>query len=88
MTIQVVRHDGSHEFLTLTEPLIIVRGKHQNCIITSTRMEHFFTQDGVYDGWAMDISRAGFTMLPDADEFIQAIESEREIMPIPTDRQE
>lgn len=77
--IQVVRHDGAHEVLTLTCP-IRISGK---CITTSTGFEHFFTADGAYDGWGMPFSASvpcGEDPMETAMPMIEAIDAEREII--------
>jgi hypothetical protein len=83
MKIQVVRQDGRHETLTLTEPLTLVRGERQNTLVTQTGMEHFFTQEGRYDGWGMPVggiavpaNQEGFNHIK---EFIDAVENDRDI---------
>jgi hypothetical protein len=85
MKIQVVRADGNKEVLTLTEPVTIIRGG-LNRLVCSTGMEHWFTADGVYDGWGMDVSGSGLVADPsvplsaqEAGGFIAAIENDREI---------
>ena len=52
----------------------------QGCIKSATGIEHYFSADGAYDGWGMDVSQ-GNLGLEDAAGIIAAIESEREIIP-------
>ena len=84
MKIQVVRRNGSHEILTLTEPLTIVRGTHMNRLKTSTGMDHFFNEDGTYDGWGMAVnitvpdSHSETNLPEEAKAFIDEIEKGRE----------
>lgn len=76
--IQVVRADGQAELLTLTEPLL-VSGR---CIITGTGCEHFFTENGLYDGWGMPFSAdvAEDNVMEEIMPTIQAIEDGREVI--------
>ena len=88
MKIQVVRNDGSREAITLTEPLTVIRGDRMNRLVCQTGMEHWFTEDGIYDGWGMAVKisapDSSSTDLPaEASEFIDAIERDREILPNP-----
>ena len=84
MKIKVVGHDGKHEVLTLTEPLIIFRSEYGNRLQTSTGMDHFFKEDGTYDGWGMAVkievpdSHEGGGLPQEAKDFIQQIEDDRE----------
>lgn len=77
MKIKVIRKDGSKEIITLTEPLTIVRGEQLNYIRTSTGMEHWFDQDGNYDGWGAAVNMSS----EEAVNFIEQTEKEREIEP-------
>lgn len=82
MKIQVVRKDGSHEILTLTEPVAITRfDGHGGKLKTATGMEHFFNEDGTYDGWSMAVNipvPEGSGVPQEAMEFIQQIEAGRD----------
>jgi len=49
--IKVVRNDGSVETLSLTFPL---SGKSK-MIVSADGTEHFFLEDGTYDGWGRPI---------------------------------
>jgi hypothetical protein len=76
--IQVVRPDGGSEVLTLTAPLRV----SGQCLVTSTGMEHFFTEEGLYDGWGMPFRAEvsdGADPLDEVRPFIEAIEKDREI---------
>jgi hypothetical protein len=54
MNIQVVSaKDGRHELIVITEPMTIVRGAKLNRLICEPT-EHWFKQDGTYDGWGMN----------------------------------
>jgi len=78
--IEVVRCDGGSEILTLTEPLKI----SGNCIVTGTGCEHFFREDGRYDGWGMPFSASvpdGSDPMEEVLPFIEAIDRDREITP-------
>lgn len=87
MKIQVVRTSCEVETLTLTEPLTMIRSVTDggmNRIVTATGMEHWFNDDGTYDGWGMDVSGSGIEV-PDTGNpieavsgFIEAIEADRE----------
>lgn len=80
MNIQVVRCDGSTEVLTLTEPLEVSRGEGMNCLKTSTGMEHFFLQDGRYDGWGMPCNfEEQAESLDESLDFAQTIDNKRDI---------
>jgi len=84
MKIKVVRCDGNHETLTLTEPLQVRRGEGLNVLEVSTGACHFFTQDGLYDGWDMPVSfeqRESTGLSPEIKGFIDAVELDREIEP-------
>ena len=97
MKIQVIRKDGSLETLTLTEPLTIVRGEGMNRLVTSTGMEHWFTEQGIYDGWGMRVQitipeeemNAAFAdgaMPKSAENFISEIDRGREFPDSPQER--
>ena len=78
MKITVKRKDGL-ETLTLTEPLTIERGDPLNVLVTSTGMRHYFTAEGIYDGWEMDVSGMGFQSWEEAKAFAEKVDSERDI---------
>lgn len=73
--IQVVRVDGRHETLTLTAPVTV----REHVVITGTGMEHFFLDDGRYDGWGMPLGDGLQGTEEDAFGIAEAIESDREI---------
>lgn len=74
MKIQVIRCDGKTETITLTDPVSISRGEGMNCLKTSTGFEHFFTQDGIYDGWGMSFAGS----FEEAESVIEEVEKGRE----------
>ncbi len=74
LKIQVVRVDGRHVTFTLTPPVSIVG----MCLKTGTGCDHFFTEEGLYDGWGLGV------VIPGADRgevraFIEAVDRDREI---------
>lgn len=79
--IQVVSaKDGRHELITLTEPLTLVEGETLNRIVTGTRVEHWFTPEGAYDGWGMDVSAEDLNA-SEARQLIEAVEAGRRFPP-------
>lgn len=78
MKVMVVRKNGSVENVTLTEPLKIERGENLNALITATGMRHYFREDGVYDGWELDVSAMRFATPEEALAFANQVDSERE----------
>ena len=56
MKIRVHRGDGNIETITLKLPAMIAEGSMLDRITDSTGMEHFFTKDGIYDGWGRAVS--------------------------------
>lgn len=78
LKIQVVRHDGRHETLTLAGPVVLHPSSKggQGSIATSTGTSHFFSKDGVYDGWETAVSGIA---LGGIAAFVEATESDREI---------
>ena len=83
MKIRVIRANHTQEVITLTEPLTIIRREAMNRIATSTGMEHWFTEEGIYDGWGMNTNITvpeppGNSLPQEAAEFIEQIEKDRE----------
>ena len=80
MKLQVLREDGLIEVLTLTEPLTLHRCScGQNSLTTSTGLTHYFTSEGVYDGFGFDLPANQFT-LEDAKDYLLRYDSEREVL--------
>lgn len=84
MKIDVIHRNGTREIIVLTEPLVISRGDGMNRLACSTGMEHWFNEDGTYDGWGMAVG-AGYSSpdgtlegSPDAMDLIQRTEADRE----------
>lgn len=76
MKIKVVRADGRIETITLAGTLAIQEGG-QNCLHADSGQDHFFLQDGTYDGWGMAL--AGGVDLEQAGELIEHISASRDI---------
>ena len=79
LKIQVIRADGNAEVLTLTDPIVVT----DKCITTGTSCQHFFTDEGIYDGWGMPFSAEipeGEDPLEHVRPFIEAVEKDREIV--------
>jgi hypothetical protein len=76
MHIQVVSaKDGRHELITLTDPVTILRGEKMDRLICGN-IEHWFTKDGTYDGWGMNLE--GMNLTPDeARALIDNVEKSR-----------
>ena len=80
--VQVVRANGDHEKLTMTGPLTLLISSGLDRIVTSTGMEHWFTKEGIYDGWGMEFAEPVPCDDPqDALDLATAIDNEREIIP-------
>ena len=83
MKLQVKRRDGSLESLNLVGECACKEaslGGQSSITVIETGYTHFFTEDGIYDGWGADISRANLN-LDEAFGLIQAIEVDRETQP-------
>jgi hypothetical protein len=76
MNIQVVSaKDGRHELITLTPPVTILRGEKLSRLVCGN-VEHWFNNDGTYDGWGMNV--ANMDMTPDEMRaFVEAVERSR-----------
>jgi hypothetical protein len=95
MKIQVVRCDGSIEVINLVGTMTahepgteLEYPRNQSPLsVSATGMDYFFREDGRYDGWGMGVSipipedHHSSELPPEAREFIQAIENDREILP-------
>lgn len=76
MHIQVVSaKDGRHEMITITDPVTIERGGELNRLICGT-VEHWFKEDGTYDGWGMNLENAVMTP-EELSNLIAAVEKSR-----------
>lgn len=65
MKIQVVYPNGQHATLEVQLPLRVSLGPELNAIVGADGVEHFFTVDGTYDGWARSINvQSGVTLHP------------------------
>jgi len=83
MRIVVMHGDRrTPEVITLTEPLVVVRGKKLNSLLTSTGMQHWFTQDGFYDGWSRESPPDGISE-EESRDLIERTEAEREFPDAP-----
>jgi hypothetical protein len=51
MKIRVQRPSGEIETLSVQTPIHSLEGKKLDRIIGADGVEHFFTQEGYYDGW-------------------------------------
>lgn len=74
MKLAVVRCDGQQEILNLTGEWTVVEGQYLNRL-TKDGFDHFFTHDGLYDGWGGAVN----TDEANAAAVIEAIEQKREI---------
>lgn len=82
MKIKVVHKDHSVETLTIPGPVIIIEGDVKkghtfNRIEAADGMDHYFRQDGFYDGWGRGLplgSQEG-----DASRLLDTIELTRDI---------
>lgn len=78
MKIQVTHKDGRQEVLSVVGPLNLIEGDPLSRIVDATGLEHWFNEDGTYNGWG----RA----FPDgiseqrAVSAIEAVESTREFI--------
>jgi hypothetical protein len=76
MKIRVQRSDGRIETITLREgQWEVIDGQYQNRLTMNPRFDHYFTQDGYYDGWAGDVCCDEQT----SHEMIDAMEQNRQI---------
>ncbi len=78
MKIKVRRCDGRIETIELFDPLQTFPGKLLNHIRSGDGTDHYFTPEGDYDGWGMNIEPANLTD-EQAASLIQAVESQRKI---------
>lgn len=78
MKIQVVHFDKQIEVLSLISPAIRFASSigGQGVISSATGMDHFFTSEGIYDGYGMNVSLSEEAVVP----FMEAIENDREIL--------
>ena len=81
ITLQVVSKGGVHELIHLTPPLKVTLPSKEGgmgCISCSDGIDHFFTSEGIYDGWGITLD----TPTPDADgwvgDYIQAVQESRQ----------
>lgn len=81
MKIRVALGGGRSENLTLTEPITIERGTEYNAIRTSMGVRFYFTQDGMYSSWTVDVGKFDNEEERKAffKEFTDVFESQREI---------
>jgi hypothetical protein len=80
MKLQVIREDNLIEVLTPTEPLTIERCScGQNSLTTSTGRTHYFTSEGVYDGFGFDTPATEFN-LDEARARMLRYDQEREVL--------
>jgi hypothetical protein len=77
MKLRVQWESGMIEILTLVPPVSASLGKVLNHLTDATGLEHWFTDEGFYDGWGKttDCSEE------EADDLIERIEESREIEP-------
>jgi len=68
MKIIVAGMDGLLESITLSGNFRVVDGLHQNSIVDESGVEHFFDQDGYYDGFgaAVEMTTAEAAEILDA----------------------
>ena len=58
MKLRVQHRDGRIETITLHGQWSIIEGEFLNRIVDETGSEHFFTQEGYYDGWGGRVQEA------------------------------
>ena len=51
MKIRVQHENGTIETIELIEPLKVHEGNWLNSIFSNDGLDHYFTQEGYYDGW-------------------------------------
>jgi hypothetical protein len=56
MKLRVQHESGEIEVLSLVPPIEATEGHRQNHLRSGEGLEHYFTQDGFYDGWARNTS--------------------------------
>ena len=76
MKIRVQHTDGTMETLTLVPPIGIEYGKSLHRIHSACGLEHWFTEEGYYDGWGCATNLQNPV---DANRVIERIEDSREI---------
>lgn len=77
MKIIVKRRDGREEVLTLVGEWTVYDGKILNRLTNLGGFDHFFTKDGLYDGWSTAMPETADMKL--AEEMILTVEEQREI---------
>ena len=77
MKIRVQRKDGTIEALTLDGRFEVVNGEymHRFTAISESRLDHYFTHEGFYDGWG----GAAHCDEQTANDTIAAMEEKREV---------
>ena len=86
MKIQVVRCDGDFETLTLFGPISVTEPATEDGRVvgqgaiheTDSGMDHYFREDGRYDGWGLSMSDLHLTE-SQATAFIQTVQNNRQI---------
>ena len=84
MKIQVVRVDGSIETISLVGTVTahepgnkLEYPRNQSPLhVAATGMDHFFREDGRYDGWGM---ACNLPTMDDAAALIDAVQEDREV---------
>lgn len=71
MKIKVQRCDGQIETLTLVPPIEV----HDTRVNCGDGTDHFFTEDGLYDGWGRAVS----VNEPAAEQIIKNVEESRDV---------
>jgi len=74
--IKVCHEGGEVETLEFVSPLVVHEGKHLNSIRSNDGLDHYFTQEGEYDGWGCGFVRS---TTASANESIESIEAMRQI---------
>lgn len=74
--LRVLRADGRTEVITLVPPVTVTLGNGIfNILSDAASVDHYFTADGIYDGWGRAINAT----LDDAGAAIESFETSREI---------
>jgi hypothetical protein len=81
MKIRVIRsEDHREELISIVGPVEISEGDHLSSLHSAEGLDHYFTQDGYYDGWGKDVSGSNIG-LPEVEKQIESIERDRKVKP-------
>ncbi len=74
MKLRVQHEFGRIEILSLAPPVQFFEGVAQSYILSGEGLEHYFTQDGYYDGWARNTSNLSDD---EVDDLLEQMEKDR-----------